>query len=147
MVTEANKTVVRRLVDEVLNGGRLEVIDELYVPELVAAARGWIGPFRASFPDVHMEIVELIAEGDKVVGRFTCSATQLGAWLGQAPTGRRFERVDEVAISGSATAGSSMPGRWRTPSDASSSSAWPEPQPEPEQGGGCGHALLLAPML
>ena len=97
-MTEANKTVVRRLVDEVLNGGRLEVIDELYVPELVAAARGWIGPFRASFPDVHMEIVELIAEGDKVVGRFTCSATQLGAWLGQAPTGRRFERVDEVAI-------------------------------------------------
>src|ERR671910_1390116 len=98
MVTEANKTVVRRLVDEVFNGGRLEVIDELYAPELVAAARGWIGPFRASFPDVHMEIVELIAEGDKVVGRFTCSATQLGAWLGQGPTGRRFERVDEVAL-------------------------------------------------
>ena len=63
---EANKTVVRRLVAEVLNGGRLEVIDELYAPELVPAARGWIGPFRASFPDLHMEIVELIAEGDKV---------------------------------------------------------------------------------
>jgi predicted ester cyclase len=44
------------------------------------------------------EIVELIAEGDKVVGRFTCSATHLGAWLGHAATGRRFERVDEVAI-------------------------------------------------
>jgi hypothetical protein len=27
-----------------------------------------------------------------------------------------------------------MPGRWKTPSDASSSSAWPERQPEPEQG-------------
>jgi predicted ester cyclase len=37
-------------------------------------------------------------EGDKVVGRFTCSATHLGEWLGQAPTGRRFERVDEVSI-------------------------------------------------
>jgi predicted ester cyclase len=35
-------------------------------------------PFRANFPDVHMELVELIAEGDKVVGRFTCSATHLG---------------------------------------------------------------------
>jgi predicted ester cyclase len=64
----------------------------------VPAARRWIAPFRASFPDVRMEIVELIAEGDKVVGRFTCSATQLGSWLGQASTGRRFERVDEVAI-------------------------------------------------
>jgi predicted ester cyclase len=98
MVIEANKTVVRRLVAEVLNGGHLEVIDELYAPELVAAAWRWIAPIRASFPDVYMEIVELIAEGDQVVGRFTCSATHLGEWLGQAPTGRRFERVDEVAI-------------------------------------------------
>jgi predicted ester cyclase len=95
---EANKAVVRRLVEEVLNGGHLEVIDELYAPELAGAARRWIEPFRASFPDVHMELVELIAEGDKVVGRFTCSATHLGAWLGHAPTGRRFERVDEVSI-------------------------------------------------
>jgi predicted ester cyclase len=45
-----------------------------------------------------MEIVDLIAEGDKVAGRFTCSATHKGQWLGHAPTGRRFERVDEVAI-------------------------------------------------
>jgi predicted SnoaL-like aldol condensation-catalyzing enzyme len=94
----ANKAVVRRLVAEVLNGGRLGVIDELYTPELAPAARRWIAPFRASFPDVHMEVVELIAEGDKVVGRFTCSATDLGGWSGHAPTRRRFERVDEVAI-------------------------------------------------
>jgi predicted ester cyclase len=97
-VIEHNKAVIRRLIEEVLNGGQLEVIDELYAPELAGAARRWITPFRASFPDVHMEILELIAEGEKVVGRFTCSATQLGAWLGHAPTGRRFERVDEVSI-------------------------------------------------
>jgi predicted SnoaL-like aldol condensation-catalyzing enzyme len=98
ILTESNKAVVRRLVAEVLNGGHLEVIEQLYAAELAPAAKRWIAPFRASFPDVHMEIVELIAEGDKVVGRFTCSATHLGAWLGQAPTGRRFERVDEVSI-------------------------------------------------
>jgi predicted ester cyclase len=86
-VTEANKSVVRRLVDKVFNA-----------PELAGAARRWVTPFRVSFPDVHMELVELIAEGDKVVGRFTCSATHLGEWLGQAPTGRRFERVKEVWI-------------------------------------------------
>jgi predicted ester cyclase len=97
-VSERNKATIRRLVEEVLNGGRLAVTDELYAPELAAAARRWIAPFRASFPDVHMEVVELIAEGDRVVGRFTCSATHLGAWLGHAPTGRRFERVDEVSI-------------------------------------------------
>jgi predicted ester cyclase len=97
-VSEANKTVVRRPVDEVLNGGHLELINELYAPEIALAARRWITPFRVSFPDVHMEIDELIAEGDKVVGRFTCSATHLGQWLDYAPTGRRFERVDEVSI-------------------------------------------------
>jgi predicted ester cyclase len=97
-MTEANKEVVRRLVTEVLNGGRLEVIDELYALDLAPAARRWIAPFRTSFPDVRMEIAELIAEDDKVVGRFTCSATHLGEWLGHPPTGRRFERVDEVSI-------------------------------------------------
>jgi predicted ester cyclase len=97
-VSERNKATVRRLIAEVLNGGRLDVIDELYAPELAAGVRRWIAPFRASFPDVHMEVVELIAEGDTVVGRFRCSATHLGEWLGHAPTGRRFERVDEVSI-------------------------------------------------
>jgi predicted ester cyclase len=97
-VSEANKAVVGRLVAEVFNGGRLEVIDELYAPELAEDAKRWITPFRASFPDVHIDIVELIAEGDKVVARFTCSATHQSDWLGHAPTGRRFERIDEVWI-------------------------------------------------
>jgi predicted ester cyclase len=124
-MTEANKTVVRRLLDEVFNGGHLEVIDELYAPELAGAARRWIAPFRASFPDVHMELVELIGEGDKVVGRFTCSATHLGEWLGQAPTGRRFERVKEVWILRFRDTGSCMCGRWRTPWIGCASSASP----------------------
>jgi predicted ester cyclase len=92
------KTIVRRLIEEVMNDGRLDVIDELYTPQMAPGARRWITPFRQSFPDVQMEIVELIAEGEKVVGRFRCSATHLGPWRGQAPTGRRFERVDEVYI-------------------------------------------------
>jgi predicted ester cyclase len=92
------KAVVVRLIDEVLNGGRLELIDELYTPQMARGARRWITRFRESFPDVQMEIVELIAEGEKVVGRFRCSATHLGAWRGNPPTGRRFERVDEVYI-------------------------------------------------
>ena len=98
MVLDANKATVRRLIDDVFNGGRVELIDELYAPELAAAAKRWITPFRRSFPDVHMEIVDLIAEGDKVVGRFTCSATHKGTWRGQPATGRRFENIDEVSI-------------------------------------------------
>jgi predicted ester cyclase len=95
-VSEANKAVVARLIDEVLNGGKLDLIEQLYASELAAGARRWIEPFRAAFPDVEMRTLELVSEGDRVVGRFRCSGTHLGRWRGQEPTGRRFHGVDEV---------------------------------------------------
>jgi hypothetical protein len=49
-MTEANKAIVRRLVAEVFNGGDLEVIDELYAPELAAAARRWLAPVPGQLP-------------------------------------------------------------------------------------------------
>ena len=55
MATADAKALVRRLIDEVMNGGALEAIDELYAPELARGARRWIAPFRESFPDVQME--------------------------------------------------------------------------------------------
>jgi len=90
------KQIVIRLIEEVMNGGDLEVIEQLFSPEMAAPAKGWIGPFRESFPDAEMKIVELVAEGEKVAGRFRCSGTNLGEWRGKPPTGRRFEDVDEV---------------------------------------------------
>ena len=45
-----------------------------------------------------MQVVDLIAEGDRVVGRLLCSGTHKGRWRGYAPTGSGFERVDEVHI-------------------------------------------------
>jgi steroid delta-isomerase-like uncharacterized protein len=95
-VSEQNKAIVRRMVDEVTNAGRLDVLDEIYTPRMAAAARAWIAPFRDAFPDVHMRVVDLVAEGDKVVARFLCSGTQRGAWQGRPAAGRRFERVAEV---------------------------------------------------
>ena len=95
---QRNKAVVRRLVDEVLNDGRLGVIAELFAPELAAEARDWIAPFLASFPDTRMEILDLIAEGDRVAARFECAGTHTGEWLGHAPTGRRFARIDEAGF-------------------------------------------------
>lgn len=93
-----NKAIVRRLVDEVFNAGRLDLIDELFSPTLAPEATRWIAPFRACFPDARMEVRQLIAEDDTVVARFACSGTHLGEWDGYAPTGRRFEAVDEVYI-------------------------------------------------
>lgn len=97
-MSEGNKAIVRRLVDEVMNAGRLDLIDELYTTDLAPGARRWITPFRAAFPDVRMRIVDLIAEADRVAGRFTCSATHIGTWRGHPPTGRRFDNVAEVYI-------------------------------------------------
>jgi predicted ester cyclase len=96
--SERNKELVRRAVEEVFNGGRVESVDELYSTDAAPGVKEWIAPFRAAFPDVHMEIIELIAEGDKVVARFRCSGTQKGEWRGTPATGRRFEDVDEVYI-------------------------------------------------
>ena len=90
------KLVVRRFIDEAVNGGRDELIGELVTEEMTASVRDWFGAFRRSFPDVQMRTVALVAEDDTVVGRFACSATHLGEWRGHAPTGRRFEDVDEV---------------------------------------------------
>ena len=45
-----------------------------------------------------MEIVEIVAENDTVVGHFKCSGTHSGEWIGVSSTGRRFEGVDEIYI-------------------------------------------------
>ena len=90
------KQVVRRLIDDVMNGANLDAVDDLYSPRLAATARRWIQPFLASFTDVRMKIVELVSEGETVVGRFSCSGTHVGSWLGHPATGRRFEAVPEV---------------------------------------------------
>lgn len=92
----SNKETVRRFVDEAVNGGRFEVVDELFVPDMQARVRDWFGSFRNSFPDMKMQLLELVGDNEVVVGRFACSATHSGEWRGHAPTGRRFENVDEV---------------------------------------------------
>jgi predicted ester cyclase len=90
------KAVVRRLVNEAMNERRLQVADELCTPAMARRWRAWVAPFQGSFPDMRMQIVRLLEEGDTVVGRFVCSATHTGEWRGHEPTGRRFEDVDEV---------------------------------------------------
>jgi len=95
MSTEENKTVVRRLVDEVINQGNLDAADELFSPHLAPQAKQAFRAFRATFPDWREDIVELVAEGNRVVGRFRCIGTQQGEFMGFPPTGKRME-VDEV---------------------------------------------------
>jgi predicted ester cyclase len=92
----AHREVIDRLVTEVMNGGRLEVIDDLYTPGLAVAARRWIAPFLTSFSDVDMRVVDVLSEDDRAAARFSCSGTHTGTWQGHPPTGRRFTNVAEV---------------------------------------------------
>ena len=98
MTAEQNKLLIRRLVEEAVNPGNPEVLDEIADGEFAAVARRWIGPFRAAFPDFTMEIVDLIADSTKVAAHFRCSGTQRGEWMGHPVTGRSFRNVDEIYI-------------------------------------------------
>jgi predicted ester cyclase len=91
---EENKAMLRRLV-EAHNAGNMKVMDELFTPELAEQAKQGFTAFRSAFPDWREEIVDVVAEEDRVVGRFKCSGTHRGEMMSIAPTGRRME-VDEV---------------------------------------------------
>jgi predicted ester cyclase len=97
MAARDNRALVHRLA-EIVNAGDLQALAEVATGEIAAAAEGWIGPFRESFPDFNMKVVDVIADADKVVGYFKCSGTHRGEWRGHPPTGRRFEDIDEVYI-------------------------------------------------
>ncbi len=103
MSTEENKAIVQRLFEEVFNERRLDRADELVAPDYLdhAAVPGQ-GPglegakqqrwamYFAAIPDLHSTIDDLVAEGDKVVVRYTGEGTQQGELLGIPPTGKRF---------------------------------------------------------
>ena len=98
MSVEENKLLVRRLVGEAVARRNIDVLDELAAGEFAEVAKRWVRPFQSAFPDFEMVIVELIAEGERVVAHFKCSGTHRGEWLGVPATGRRFEGVDEIYI-------------------------------------------------
>jgi steroid delta-isomerase-like uncharacterized protein len=100
MSVEQNKALMRRFYDEVVNRGNLNMIDELVSPDFVdheafpglPAGREGVKQFfsmlRAAFPDLRMNVDDLIAEGDKAVARGTMTGTHQGEFAGIAATGK-----------------------------------------------------------
>ena len=78
MPPEENKAIVRRYIEEVLNGGHLEVVDELFTPAMHQQVKRIAAAFRTAFPDMHETIEDLIAEGDIVAARWTFHGTHQG---------------------------------------------------------------------
>ena len=87
--------MVWRMVEAINAGDEERAVEELFAPRAARRVKRLFAEFRSAFPDWHEEVVELVAEGNTVAGRFKCSGTHLGEFLGETPTGKRME-VEEV---------------------------------------------------
>ncbi len=105
------ETLVRRLYDDVINGGHFDSADELLAPDYVEHPEEVRGPtafkerikiFRQAFPDLQVSIDEVLVDGERVSTRTTIRGTQTGALMGIPASGRRVEvlAVDLVHVRG-----------------------------------------------
>jgi steroid delta-isomerase-like uncharacterized protein len=100
-VSEENKALVRRFVEEAFNKGNLDVADEVYASNFVSHesagpverdpeyVKQFVGTYRGAFPDGHTTVEAVIAEGDKVAYRWTFRGTHRGELMGIPPTERQ----------------------------------------------------------
>ena len=100
MSTAENKALVRRNYEE-FNKQNMAAVDELFAADYVAHGTGvfpdidvaglkqWWTAFRKVFPDAHYVAEDMIAEGDKVVTRYTFRGTHQGEYMGIPPTGKQ----------------------------------------------------------
>lgn len=91
MSIEANKAVVRRYIDEVINGGDLSLIDTFFAPAMREKVRAFLTSGENVFPDGREEIQDIVAEGDKVIARWIFRGTQQKTFFGIPPTGKKIE--------------------------------------------------------
>lgn len=89
---------IRRFVEEVWNGRNYAAAADLYGDDYVnafgsgpAARAEPIRRYHQAFPDLHLEVEELIVAGDTAVLRVTFRGTDTGGYVGRAPTGATVE--------------------------------------------------------
>jgi predicted ester cyclase len=97
-MSEENKAIARRFLEETQNHKNLAIVDELIAPDFVghtAGLRG-IGDLKeairtnlTAFPDLHVTVEDQMSEGNKVVTRFTAKGTHAGVYHGIGPTGKQ----------------------------------------------------------
>jgi steroid delta-isomerase-like uncharacterized protein len=104
MGVEENKYVVRRSYEEGVNVHNMEVIDELFDSQFIGHIAGQVEPIRgreafkkqqimphlAAFPDLHVTVVDMIAEGDMVAAREVIQGTHQSEFMGVPPTGKQI---------------------------------------------------------
>jgi steroid delta-isomerase-like uncharacterized protein len=101
-MSEANKALMRRELEEVWNKHNPDAVDEIYAPGFVNHSappgmpndregfKAFVGINLGAFPDVKVTSDSLVAEGDKVVNRWTAIGTHTGELMGIPATGKRI---------------------------------------------------------
>jgi steroid delta-isomerase-like uncharacterized protein len=101
MSSEHNKAIARRLYDQVWSQGNMTVADEIFTADVIdhasppgspsglAGVKQVFGMYRGAFPDLVVTAEDLIADGDKVVARWTSRGTHRGDLMGMSPTGKQ----------------------------------------------------------
>ena len=103
MSAEAHKAVIRRYIEEAWNKGNVGIIDEL-MAEQYARYMGVGAPpldregqkqrilgFRRSFPDLRLEVEDMVADSDKVSFRLVLRGTHQGEFMHMPPTGNTIQ--------------------------------------------------------
>jgi steroid delta-isomerase-like uncharacterized protein len=100
---EKNAAAMKRFYDEVVNKGNLKLIDDLVAAEFVdheefsgmkpgrEGLKEFFTMFRAAFPDLHFQVTDMAAKGDKVWAYITIHGTHKGQFMDMAATGKKIE--------------------------------------------------------
>jgi predicted ester cyclase len=99
MSSENYQEVVRLVIEEGFNKGNVDILDRLYAPVFIEhqfgskpsleSQKADIRFLRKAFPDLHLTIEEMVADGNKVWLRMTACGTNLGGFMGP-PNGKPF---------------------------------------------------------
>jgi len=113
MSAEQNKANSRRFFEEAANKGNLDLIDEIADANCVTHQADGVGGndlrgrealkqlvkmYKVAFPDLRFTVGDQIAEGDKVVTRWSSEGTHKGELMGIPPTGKHVAGVTGISI-------------------------------------------------
>jgi steroid delta-isomerase-like uncharacterized protein len=110
-MSEENKAVARRAFEDHFNAGNFDLAEEIFAADYVnhdpslpdfgtgpEAANQVVRLYRNAFPDARITVEDQVAEGDRVVTRWSARGTHQGELLGVAPTGNQVE-ITGISIS------------------------------------------------
>jgi steroid delta-isomerase-like uncharacterized protein len=100
----AGATIAHRWFDEVWNQRRAEVMDELYTPDTIthgitpdgtpirgtAALKAFHQAFCQAFPDLRVDVKDVLEDGNRMAVHFVASGTHTGPGLPLPPSGKRI---------------------------------------------------------